>query len=108
MKFKPRNLRAIAEMIIGDNDKFLYRSSSYITQFFEECDLNYVHDGTTRWAWTVDRLFELLEMPSASANALSETFVKVLHVLMHKSDALDDDPDRSIALTELNIPLGRV
>ncbi len=107
MKFKPRNLKAIAEMIIGDNDKFIYRSSSYITQFFEECDLDYVHDGTTRWSWTVDRLSELLEMPSASANALPDKFVNLLQVLMDKSDALDEDPDRSIALAELNIPLSR-
>ena len=39
MKFKDRNLRAIAEMVIGDVDYFPYRSSSYITRFFEECDL---------------------------------------------------------------------
>ncbi len=71
MKFKPRNLRAIAEMIIGDNDKFLYRSSSYIAQFFEECDIDHAHDGTTRWSWTVGRLSELLEMPSASINGRS-------------------------------------
>ena len=57
MKFKNRNLRAIAEIIIGDGKFFPYRSSSYITQFFEECDLNFVHDGSTRWAWTAARLF---------------------------------------------------
>jgi len=56
MKFKPRNLRAIAECVIGDNERFLCRSSSYITQFFEECDLDFVHDGSTRWAWAVSRL----------------------------------------------------
>lgn len=39
MKFKSRNLRAIAECIIGDNKSFKYRSSTYITEFFEECDL---------------------------------------------------------------------
>jgi len=54
MKFKNRNLRAIAEIIIGDAKFFPYRSSSYITQFFEECDLDFVHDGSTRWAWTAE------------------------------------------------------
>ncbi|RUO35119.1 hypothetical protein [Aliidiomarina soli] len=59
MKFKSRNLRAIAELIIGDKEFFPYRSSSYITQFFEECDFDFVHDGSTRWHWTAERLDEL-------------------------------------------------
>ena len=42
------------------HDFFPYRSSSYITQFFEECDLDFVHDGSTRWHWTSERLEELL------------------------------------------------
>ncbi|MCG7961634.1 MAG: restriction endonuclease [Candidatus Thiodiazotropha taylori] len=107
MKFKNRNLRAIADAIIGDNDKFHYRSSSYITRFFEECDLDFVHDGSTRWSWTVDRISELLDEPQFAPNTLPERFVHVLRVLMHKADAADDDPDRSVALGELNKPLAR-
>lgn len=107
MKFKNRNLRAVAEMVIGDNDKFFYRSSSFITQFFEECDLDFVHDGSTRWAWTSERLAELLNDPQETPNTLPQRFMHVLRVLMQKSDALDSDPDRSIALEELNKPLGR-
>ena len=45
MRFKPRNLRAISEMVIGDVDYFPYRSSMYITEFFQECDLDFVHNG---------------------------------------------------------------
>jgi len=107
MKFRSRNLRAIAECVIGDNGRFPYRSSSYITQFFEECDLDFVHDGSTRWAWTVSRLEELLQEPQPKANALPERFVHMLRVLMLKEDAADDDPDRGIAIEELNKPLGR-
>lgn len=107
MKFKNRNLRAIAEMIIGDAKFFPYRSSSYITQFFEECDLDFVHDGSTRWAWTAERLSELLQEPQHAPYALPERFVHVLRVLMHKSDAEPDDSDRSQALEALNQPLSR-
>jgi hypothetical protein len=107
MKFRNRNLRNIAEMIIGDNEHFLYRSSSYITQFFEECDLDFVHDGSTRWAWTVGRIAELLEEPQPKAHALPERFVHVLRILMQKADAEDNDPDRAIALKALNEPLTR-
>lgn len=107
MKFKNRNIRAIAEAVIGDVEFFPYRSSSYITQFFEECDLDYIHDGSTRWAWTADRLSELLQEPQSAANALPDRFVHVLRVLMHKSDAKSNDPDRSQALDILNKPLSR-
>jgi len=107
MRFKNRNLRDLAEMVIGDNSKFRYRSSSYITQFFEECDLDFVHDGSTRWAWTVDRLTELLSEPQEAPNTLPPRFVHVLRVLMQKADAADDDPGRLSALAELNKPLSR-
>lgn len=107
MKFKSRNLREIAEMVIGDSKHFPYRSSSYITRFFEECDLELVHDGSTRWAWTADRLADLLNEPQPAAYALPERFVHVLRVLMHKSDAENSDPDRSLALEALNKPLSR-
>src|SRR5688572_19651978 len=107
MKFKSRNRREIAEMVIGDNPNFQYRSSSYITRFFEECDLDFVHDGSTRWAWTADRLAELLEEPQPSAHALPERFVHVFRVLMHKADARKDDPDRRLALEALNRPFSR-
>src|SRR5689334_7371598 len=98
MKFKSRNLRALAEMVIGDNTKFRYRSSSYITQFFEECDIEFAHDGSTRWAWASDRLAALLSEPTDAPNTLPPRFVHVLRVLMQKADAAEDDPNREIAL----------
>lgn len=107
MKFNRRNLREIAEMVIGDVKHFQYRSSSYITQFFEECDLDFVHDGSTRWAWTANRLAELLEEPQPAAHALPERFIHVLRVLMQKADATEDDPGRTLALESLNKPLER-
>lgn len=107
MKFKDRNLRNLAEAVIGDAPHFPYRSSSYITRFFEECDMDYVHDGSTRWAWTSDVLAQLLAEPTPGPNVLPERFVHVLRVLMHKSDAEDDDPERALALEYLNKPLSR-
>jgi hypothetical protein len=107
MKFKNRNLRDLAEMVIGDNDKFPYRSSSYITQFFEECDLDFRHDGSTRWAWTSERLAELLNERQEAPNTLPPRFVHVLRVLMQKGDASEADPERLMALAELNKPLSR-
>lgn len=107
MNFKSRNLREISEMIIGNADYFPYRSSSYITSFFEECGLDFVHDGSTRWAWTSDRLAELLNEPQQFAFTLPERFVHVLRVLMQKADAEEGDAGRLMALEALNKPLSR-
>ncbi|WP_233207417.1 hypothetical protein [Pantoea sp. ICBG 1758] len=66
-----------------------------------------IHDGSTRWAWTAQRLEELLNEPPPKAHTLPEKFVHVLRTLMLKEDAMDDDPARSKALEELNKPLMR-
>jgi hypothetical protein len=94
-------------MVIGNVDHFPYRSSSFITEFFQECDLDFVHDGSTRWAWTATRLEELLAEPQPTAHALPERFMIVLRTLMLKSDATDEDPGRVNALAALNVPLAR-
>lgn len=107
MQFRSRNLRAIAEMVIGDNALFEYRSNSHITRFMEDCDLDNVHRGETRWSWTTDVLTELLQDPQPAPNCLPERFVNVLRVLMDKRDAKDGDPTRTAALEALNEPLGR-
>ncbi len=107
MNFKPRNLRALADMVVGNANYFAYRSSSYITEFFQDCDLEYSHDGSTRWAWTANKLAEVLAIPSAGVNILPDRFIAILRRLMDLSDATDDDPDRSKALEALNAPLRR-
>jgi hypothetical protein len=60
LKFKDRTINALADMVCGNTDAgkevlFPYRSSSYITRFFQECDTDYVHDGTTRNVWVGSR-----------------------------------------------------
>lgn len=107
MKWRPRNLRALAEMVCGNDKYFHYRSSSYITQFFEDCDLEYVHDGSTRWAWVSDRLEEVLAMPHPSASVPPDAFVRVIRRVLDKAEADDEDPDRTKALDALNIVLAR-
>lgn len=107
MKFKDRNLKLLAEAIIGDAQYFPYRSSSYITNFFEECDMDYAHDGSTRWRWTSDVLAELLAAPTPGPYVLPERFVHVFRILMHKADAEEDDPERNLALKYINKPFSR-
>jgi hypothetical protein len=109
MQFKPRNLRPIAEMVVGNRDHlwFQYRSSFYITRFFEECELDYAHDGTSRVPWAESVLAELLNDSQPGTNQLPERFARVLRTLMDKREAEEGDNDRSLALAALNVPLMR-
>ncbi|HLF32907.1 MAG TPA: Shedu anti-phage system protein SduA domain-containing protein [Cyclobacteriaceae bacterium] len=45
----------IAEMICGDDQARhpVYRTSTYLTKFFQDIGINQVHDGTTRKWWTL-------------------------------------------------------
>lgn len=102
MQFKQRHLRALADMVVGDASYFKYRSSSFITEFFYDCGLDFKHDGTTRWAWTANRLSDLLADSTSTANTLPPRFVAVLRNLMDKSEEQEGDPGRSLAFDALN------
>lgn len=104
MKFKSKNLREIAAMVAGDHERFHYRSSFFITEFFEECGLARKHDGTSRVPWIATQLADLLDEPSA-ANKLPDSFARVLRTALDRAEAQDGDEDRSKALEALNSPL---
>lgn len=107
MKWKSRNLRGLADIICGNVEYFPYRSSSYITQFFEDCDLDCVHDGSTRWAWVAGRLEEILMQPHPGPSAPPDAFVSVIRTVLDKDEAQEGDPDRNKALASLNAVLAR-
>ena len=79
----------------------------YITEFFEDCDLEFVHDGSTRWMWVSDRLEEVLAMPHPSPSIPPDAFIRVIRRVLDKAEADDDDPERSKALDALNVVLAR-
>lgn len=49
----------LSEMICGDNNKFPYRSSFYLTEFFQNLGYGFEHNGETRKYWVKERLEEL-------------------------------------------------
>ena len=60
MQFRAAALDSFAGFICGDNPlPFPYRSSSGLNSFFVGLDLDYVHHGETRKAWTKDSLAHL-------------------------------------------------
>lgn len=107
MKWKNRNLRDLAHIVCGDVKHFRYRSSGYITEFFEDCDLDYKHDGSTRWEWVASRLKEVLALPHPSPSVPPDAFIRIIRATLDKSDVQDGDPDRSKALASLNVVLAR-
>lgn len=108
MKLKKKTIIEIADMICGNEGKyFIYRSSSYLTEFFEECGLNYVHDGSTRKWWVVGVLSSILSEPGINPHLLPDKFILVIRELMDIHDATDSDPGRKNALKQLNSSLAR-
>jgi hypothetical protein len=70
-------------MICGNCDQnkerlFPYRSSSVITRFFQDCDTDYAHDGSTRNSWVHFTLCEILLEPQPDANTPPDTFARVI------------------------------
>ena len=87
---------------------FQYRSSSYLTEFFADCDMEqFVHDGSTRKWWVAEALKQIVQQPSDDPALPSRGFQIVVKVLMDKADAMEDDPERAAALSELNATLAR-
>ena len=111
MQFRKKTLRDIAEMICGnfpaETTYFVYRSSSYLTEFFEDIDLDFRHDGTTRASWVVDRLTEVMQLSQPAPNTPPEAFARAIDRLMDKADAVNEGSDRPGALDLLNTTLQR-
>ncbi|WP_246872494.1 hypothetical protein [Rhodococcus sp. DMU1] len=118
MKFRRRNSEALADLICGnvgssdpssqDQPKYFpYRSSSYITEFFQELNTDWVHDGSTRHRWVADVIDSMLNEPHAGPTHPPEGFCRLIDHLMSPGDALNEGPDRPNAMRQLNEVLTR-
>lgn len=113
MKFKARTLNQLGEMICGNSGLdepayFRYLSGRYLTEFFEDIDTAYQHDGSTRARWVADVLARILEEePQPSPTAPPDTFARVIRRLMDQEDAFNEQADRPLALAQLNGALAR-
>jgi hypothetical protein len=57
----PATLEGLADFICGDDaERFpVYRSSSYLTKFFQDVGVDVAHDGSTRKWWVLEQLRHL-------------------------------------------------
>ena len=86
---------------------FPYRSSSLLTEFFIKCDLEYVHDGSTRKQWVLGVL-EQLNRVTPTVDALpSADLLRVIQELFDPSEFKGKGGDREAALRDLNGALAR-
>ena len=76
MEFKRRTLNQIADMICGnfpeETSFFPYQSSKYLTEFFEDIETDYRHDGSTRQWWVAEALQEILTEPQPGPRRLCD------------------------------------
>ncbi len=86
MKLSDRVLDELAKMVVGDAPHFPYRSSYFITRFFNRCGLRFVHDGTTRPIWTKQRLEELNLGAAQSLDLPSDDLCRVISELFDEDD----------------------
>lgn len=111
MDFKKRTLMQVADMICGnfksEESFFRYRSSSYLTEFLQDCDTDYEHDGSTRNYWVAETLREILAEPQPDVNTPPEAFARVIRTLMDQGDAVNEGAERKGALALLNAALAR-
>jgi hypothetical protein len=112
MKFKKRTIKQLARYICGgkpdDYEKyFLYRSSGYLTEFFQDCDTDYKHDGSNRVDWVSSTLDAILSEPHHDAKTPPDSFLRVIRVLMDQEDASGEERHRPEALKKLEATLAR-
>lgn len=111
MRFQRITIRALADMICGNYPQeetfFVYRSSYYLTEFFEDVDTEYRHDGSTRATWVQEVLVQILQEPQAKQGLPPDTFLRVIRRLMDQRDATNEGSDRPAALGMLNAALTR-
>lgn len=86
---------------------FPYRSSSYITRFFRDADIDFAHDGSTRNWWVANVLEQILKQPTKDARTPPDPFLRVIATLMDTGDARNEGPERPGALAMLNTALRR-
>ena len=93
MEIGSGGLLKIAEMVCGDSpfNFFPYRSSSILTRFFIDLNMDYVHDGSTRRHWVNDVLKELSAKPSVTPNMPSKEIVKIIESLVHPEHFLSNE-----------------
>lgn len=107
MQWRRSSIVRLAEILCGNTHHFSYLSSSHITAFFYDCDLDYEHDGSTRASWIAERLKEVLALPHPNASTPPDAFVRIIRRLLENIEPDKGEEHRAKALAALNAVLAR-
>ena len=86
---------------------FPYRSSTYLTEFFRACSLDFAHDGSTRKYWVAEQLGELNGLPAPQPQLASPQLLRVIQELLDPVELKQNEKDPDAALADVNLALGR-
>ncbi len=97
-KLKTSVIDGLSDMICGDNPpkNFPYRSTSFLTSFFREIDLDYRHNAPWRSKWVAYVLEELNNKPSLEPDFPSPELKKVIEHLLDPIHFKDLSHERAI------------
>lgn len=107
MKLRDYVIEQLAEMVVGDNGSFPYRSSMRITQFFQRCGHACKHDGSTRKWWAKERLQELNLCSCQNPDLPSDDLLRIISEMFDPDDFDRGEKSRETAIEVLNRVLGR-
>jgi hypothetical protein len=105
MKIGRPAILKLAEMICGNEafTHFPYRSSSLLTKFFIDIDLDFVHDGSTRHLWVQEVLNNLNEQSIEHENLPNRDLIKVITSLVNPDYFLFNEKlDHKKAVEDVN------
>lgn len=107
MKLRLSTIEKLADMVVGDNKLFPYRSSSAITSFFRRCNLPHAHDGSTRRLWAKEVLETLNEGTASSQELPADDILQIFSELLDEDDFRRSGLNPQEALADLNSMLAR-
>lgn len=114
MNLKKQTITTLAEMICGAAggtgfvwENFPYRTGTGLTEFFEACELDFAHDGSTRRYWVIDRLNELNELPAPQPQLPSPQITRVILELLDYAELKQSGINPDDAMADVNLALGR-
>jgi len=122
VKLSTRTIKYLAQAICashgtGENynwENFIYRSGSQLSKFFyDDCELSYQHDGSTRDSWVISVLTELNEGKNSNPDLPADNLIRVIIELLkaikkqhpEKHENAVDDVNKILNYSELGIRL---
>ncbi len=115
MKLTSRTLSILSEMICGQSGSgtsyswknFPYRSSSHLTRFFRNCEIDSIHDGSVRDSWVFGVVQRLNDEPASVASLPPDSLMRVICEILDTAYFENTQLDRFAALQDLNSAIGR-